>query len=133
MLAAGVSELRSAFNRLLAKSTADSESDYLLLFYAVECGLKALILHRARLRSTDQISDPQIKGTHDLSRLAKELRMPASVAGACASFRTQRDSLSYDIGHAHQAWRYGIRIAGPDEQLLVAWLRALATWIKGAK
>src|SRR5690606_18280677 len=49
---------------------------HLLRFYAVECGLKAMILKRRNLRSTSQL-DQHLRG-HDLRRLAAELRLDAA-------------------------------------------------------
>lgn len=132
MLTAGHSELWAAFVRLTSKATADSEPDYLLLFYAVECGLKVVYLRRYRLRTTAEIADSRIRGTHNLAEIVKELRVPAAAAGPCPSFRLSRDNLSYDVSHAHEAWRYGIRMVDDDQRALVEWLRRVITWIRGA-
>lgn len=133
MLPAGKSELRKAFHQhiSLAKN-GTSPSHYLLLFYAVECGLKSIYLHRMRVKTTSDISDETLRGSHDLMRWvkAKELRLPAFISGTSISFRLRRDKSSWSISYAHQAWRYGVAIAPADEQRLVHWLEKVYEWIK---
>lgn len=107
------------------------ESLNLLLFYAAECGLKAVWLRRNKIRSTGLV-DPGLlsAGGHDLMLWARNLHMPASVTGSKARFRLERDKDAvYDVAHAHQAWRYGVRIAVADEETIVAWLSALCQWV----
>ncbi len=123
MLAAGVSELRNAFWQ---HTDMREQSQYLLLFYAVECGLKAEYLRRMRLRTTEEIGDEELRGTHDLRRLAKELRLPANLISDL-SFLLQKDKSRWQINKAHEAWRYGLAIL--SEKSLEAQLRDLQQWL----
>ena len=106
---------------------------HLLLFYAVECGLKSVYLRRHRFRTTAQIQDPELqeKG-HDISRWVKELRLPASILHAGAEFRLTRDGARYGIEMAHQAWRYGVSMEVTDEAGLLEYLRTVKNWVEEA-
>jgi hypothetical protein len=126
---AGTSELRNAFWQHGQKD--HPVSGHLLLFYAVECGLKSVYLRRNRLQTTDQIPQDQDRG-HDLARWIKELRLPASVLSAGATFRLARDGSCYGIEMAHQAWRYGVVVEGADEASLLEYLRNVQNWIQEA-
>ncbi len=59
----------------------------LLLFYAVECGLKLLIMRKKRLSRTDGLN-PDIL-THDINKLLKEL----GAQGDIVLSRTQMDPI----------------------------------------
>lgn len=128
MIPAGVSELRSAFHahRQYAE-THNNASGYLLLFYAVECGLKAMWLKRMKLYYTEQIVDKTLLGQegHNVSRWVKELRLSASGVGPEPHFRLAGDKSPRPVKHAHEAWRYGVRIEQADEKALVQWLYQL--------
>lgn len=135
MIDAGVSELRQAFHahRRVAGSGGASSS-YLLLFYAVECGLKAVWLKRHNLWTTAQMRDKTLlsRNGHDLRRWSKELKLPARLTQSPTSpvqFRLTSDNSAWDVGDAHQAWRYGVRMDPDDEQALVAWLGRLGAWL----
>lgn len=129
MIPAGSSELRAAYHQHTSRHLY---SLHLLLFYAVECGLKSVYLRRNRLSNTDQIPRADLRGSHDLGRWVKELRLPASVASKGSRFRLERDGSAQTISRAHEAWRYGVRMNPDDERDLVSYLRAIHAWIKGA-
>lgn len=138
---ASVKELKSAFKYhydIINRHKEDkSASIYLLVFYAVECGLKAVWLKNNGLSGTDQIQDQALiseKG-HDLTVWTKKLRLPATITGKYDTkeprmFHLSRDKSSWDIGKIHQTWRYGVKIDSDDEQKLVAWLNQVSDWIK---
>jgi len=132
MIHAGVSDLRQAFyaHRQVAHGR-NGYSYYLLLFYAVECGLKWVWLKRQNLRRTDQIGNDTLlsQDGHNLVRWIKELRLPARLVGSQTHFHLASGSTTWDVGNAHQAWRYGIRMHHEDEQALVAWLHSLCKWV----
>ncbi len=128
MIYAGISELRSAFHQHAVAGKHDSAaSRQLLRFYAVECGLKSVYLQRNNLRTTEQA---EILWNHDLGNLAKELRLPASLAGQAPNFHLRRDHTCYPVSQAHQAWRYGVAINPGDEQILRRWLDQIHDWIR---
>jgi hypothetical protein len=131
MIHAGVSELRRALVRHHGAAQTRSESAYLLLFYAAECGLKAAWLKRNRLRTTAQVDlDLITKSGHDLRRWVRELHLPAALGEATVHFHLRSSGSAYDVSLAHQAWRYGIDIDVDDEAGLVVWLQALCDWAK---
>ncbi len=131
MIAAGWSELKSAFWQHVGVANENTTTSHNLLnFYAVECGLKAIYLKRNNLRTTDQISDDKIRGSHNLAVLIKELRLPASVTGTNSDFRLQKDKSSWSIDQLHQVWRYGIAVEPEDETKIVRWLNKLNGWVK---
>jgi hypothetical protein len=130
MLDVGLSELKSAFYLHGKNSKRNSgASDFLLLFYAVECGLKAAILKANRLMKASQLTDKFI--THDLHLLIKELKLSAPASGINANFRIHRDHSSWAVEYAHQAWRYGVEIIEVDQTRLITWLNALQKEIAG--
>lgn len=131
MISVGWSELRQAFWQHVNSSDAHSSaSHYLLLFYAVECGLKSVYLRRNRLLKTEQINDAQLRGSHDVASWVRELRLPASVAGNIPMFQLRRDQTTWAVAKAHEAWRYGVVIETRDELQLIRWLNNIQQWIK---
>jgi hypothetical protein len=125
---AGSSELRNAFRQHLRREAA---AVHLLLFYSVECGLKSVYLQRMRLKTTDQIRDPELqeKG-HDIARWVKELKLPASLLQARTEFRLIRDGSHYRVEMAHQAWRYGVAMDKADEAKILKYLVSIQGWIQ---
>lgn len=107
-----------------------SASHYLLRFYAVECGLKSVYLQQKKINRTDAIVDEQLRGSHDLIRWAKELKLPAQVVGGNSSFRLQRDGSTWRIDKAHQAWRYGARLKPVDENAVNQLMRNIQQWLE---
>ena len=133
MLITGTSQLRQAFNaHLFASKQTQGMASNLLLFYAVECGIKSVWLRRNRLQTINDISDQTLlsKDGHNLDRWRKELRISASQVAQAPHFHLASDGSNLDIEKAHQAWRYGIRINSQDEKELVKWLENLCDWIK---
>jgi hypothetical protein len=131
----GVSELRQAFHTHHQSATAEQIkqiSAYLLLFYAVECGLKSIWLKQNKLQTTEQIPDPTLlsKDGHNLDRWVKELKISARQVSATPDFHLEKGGSSLNIEKAHQAWRYGIRIKPEDERVLFEWLNSICNWIK---
>ncbi|MDQ1351996.1 MAG: hypothetical protein QG657_2302 [Acidobacteriota bacterium] len=131
MIHAGFSELKRAF---LVHSSAsvdkDSISYNLLLFYAVESGLKSIYLRWNNIPTTEKIVDEKLTKSHNLSEWVQKLYLPASVSGKCPGFKLARDNKHYDVSQVHQAWRYGIEIDDPDQQELVRWLETVRNLIK---
>jgi hypothetical protein len=129
----GVSELHEAYQKW--RSTKGFEP--LLLFYAVECGLKHVYLKRHNLRNTDDLSDDL--RSHDLEKLIEELKISRNVVDTPPKFKCERDSRKpkinadsqpHPIGVAHEAWRYGVIIETEDEQKLIDWLNSVSRWIE---
>lgn len=133
MIHAGFNELKRAF---LVHSNAsvdkDSLSYHLLLFYAVESGLKSIYLRWNKIFTTEKIIDEKFTKSHNLSEWVQKLYLPASVSGPCPGFKLTRNNKqeSYDASQVHQAWRYGIKIDENDQQKLFKWLDTISAWIK---
>lgn len=71
------------------------------LFYAVECGLKALLLHK----------DGQLKKsykTHDLTELATECRLSLKIPNKINT--PNNDIKSFEIKKIHEVLRYGVYV-----------------------
>ncbi|RJP33230.1 MAG: hypothetical protein C4527_04805 [Candidatus Omnitrophota bacterium] len=132
MIHSGFNELKKAY-RLHRDASLETKgiSSCLLLFYAVECGLKSLYLRRNNFRTTKQI----IKNHgHDLNQWIKVLRLPAYLCGR-HSFCLERDRnkkggvKKESIQNAHQAWRYGVTMESGDEIKILQWLKSISQWI----
>lgn len=128
-------QLKHAFNTHLNTSKKISgTSSYLLLFYAVECGLKSIWLERKKRyqnKYKNQDNSLLLKYGHTLELWVKELRISAKEVGEAPNFHLDGDrSTILDISKAHQVWRYGIKIEAEDEQKLVEWLQNICNWIK---
>jgi hypothetical protein len=130
LIHASTAELKQAFyahHNIVKAQNNQSASFYLLIFYAVECGFKNIWLRRNGLNGTDQIQDKTLitKDGHNFATWIKELRLPATIVGKypnfsnIPSFRLSRDKSSWDVGKAHQAWRYGVELNIEDEKVLV--------------
>jgi hypothetical protein len=125
---AGVSELRVAYGHLVAASRNGTGTPaHLLLFYAVECGLKSACLRRNKLRTTESLKTTN----HDLHSLIKELKLPAAAISAPPVLRLSgHKSEICPHSDAHQAWRYGVRIENADQAKFVGWLNVICEVLK---
>ena len=129
MIHAGTSELKKAFRQHKnCSEECTAPSSYLLLFYAVECGIKSILYRDSKLK--DHASDKQLYQSHDLIALVKELKLPTSMTNVNTTFHLKKDRQSWEIRRAHEAWRYGVVIDKNDETQLVNWLKQVAKWIK---
>ncbi|MEU9832030.1 hypothetical protein AB0D67_10880 [Streptosporangium sp. NPDC048047] len=126
----GKKQLRASFAAHRDASQALEEegaSAALLLFYSVECGLKAVLLDQRNLRSTSELQK-DLK-SHNLRVLAKVLLLPRSLCEQmvdCAGRRGPGERV--DFGDLHQAWRYGRALEKKSEERAVAVLRELLSW-----
>ncbi|MBD2503208.1 hypothetical protein [Anabaena azotica] len=143
LIHASTRDLKKAFyahRGIVTVEKNKSISCYLLTFYAVECGFKSIWLKRNQLTGTDKIQDKTLitKDGHNFRTWFKELGLPATIVGKYPDFskipyfRLARDQSSWDVGKAHQAWRYGVEMDIDDEKLLVEWLNSICNWIKEA-
>jgi hypothetical protein len=130
MVHSGLGHLRKAFLRQRQPVLAQEQCRNLLLFYAVECGLKAAWWTRNRLRDTSEIESHLKEGGHDLIFWAKKLYLPAAITGGSASIRLRSSGTRLDVRLAHQAWRYGADVEPDDEAALGTWLEQVWQWAK---
>lgn len=130
MISADTRALKNAFRQHYKAAIQDSSpSNFLLLFYGVECGLKAIYLKQRGLRSTSELPDANSYG-HDLLGLVKELRLSASVVRCNSQFCLSTTNDTFDIRDAHQVWRYGLKMKDDDQIRLVQWLKQICAWIQ---
>lgn len=133
-------ELTRALRELTSVATpttngARQNPHRLLLFYAVECGLKAVWLKR---QSRTLFEDADIERTgHDLRKIIKELRVGSSLdlpqGVELESVRQNGADMPRkgSISILHQAWRYGGKCKVPDDQNCEQYLQKVLTWIQG--
>lgn len=135
VLQVGAKALRKRRDQLRdCAESVDSNSDLsdvatvcLLLFYAAECGLKERLIVRRGHRDS-----AALEPTHDLRRLAKELRLPRAVGArldqlqSCRLHPPTRGSVA--LADLHQAWRYGAKLDVAGEKDAQEALRALISW-----
>lgn len=107
----------------------------LLLFYAVECGLKAVWLKR-RSRSVFDREDIDRTG-HNLRQMLKELRvggqlsLPENLQLSAIARNQIQVPRHGDISILHQAWRYGGECAAPTDEQCENLLQQVLNWIQG--
>ncbi|NER38235.1 MAG: hypothetical protein F6J93_30480 [Oscillatoria sp. SIO1A7] len=129
----GVSQLRQAFNaHLVSAQRTQGISKRLLLFYAVECGLKSIFLRQRNLRTTNDIEDRTLlsEDGHNLARWINEVGVPEKELGEPPFFHLAKGGANLDTEKAHQVWRHGVGMNSRDERLLVEWLEKICDWIK---
>ncbi|MFD9941911.1 hypothetical protein ACFWYW_25455 [Nonomuraea sp. NPDC059023] len=117
----------SSAHQQAAEHLSEGSPAAVLLFYGAECGLKAALLGRLNLRSTAQL--PEHLRSHDLQKLAKELRLPPHLCARmqhCASHNMAK--VKVEFRDLHQAWRYGHALRKEHEQEALAVLRDLLDW-----
>ncbi len=106
----------------------------LLLFYAIECGLKAVWLKRQN-RTVFESTDIGNMG-HNLHKLLKDLRvskdlsLPENLQLETLK-RPQSTPRNGDISILHQAWRYGGKCTTPTDEACEEQLEQLLKWIQG--
>lgn len=117
-------------------NTGRQNSHRLLLFYAVECGLKVVWLKR-QSRTLFEGADINKTG-HDLRQILKDLnvgdkfllpetfRLSTVIHGKDQFLRSGKK-----FGDVHQAWRYGGKCESPTDQECEQQLQKVLTWIQG--
>lgn len=131
-------ELERAFNRHISiyRSVQEGKSSVhlLLLFYSVECGLKALILKHIKKNTTEDLNNfiDLSKHGHNINKLLKELlKLHSSPQFHHMSF----PALPYDrsksatVSQYNQVWRYGVNVNKEKEDEAENLLLKLANWI----
>lgn len=133
-------ELKNAWRELSAiamPTAADSRTNphRLLLFYAVECGLKAVWLKR-QSRSLFDREDIDKTG-HNLRQVLKELKvgaelsLPENLQLKPVTRNGAQEPRNGDISILHQAWRYGGNCTTPTDSDCEQRLEKILKWIQG--
>lgn len=130
-------ELSRAWRELSEAATPNGNrknAHRLLMFYAVECGLKAIWLKRQNRNLFDK-SDIERTG-HDLRTIVKDLRLsseyslPEHYQLEPAKGTSESIPRNGDISILHQAWRYGGQCVIPNDTICESKLSALFDWIR---
>ncbi|WP_447776508.1 hypothetical protein [Pseudomonas chlororaphis] len=129
-------ELKRAWRELAEVSTPGTNrknAHRLLLFYAVECGLKAVWLKRQnRTLFTQEDID---RTGHDLRGIVKDLRLgseyvlPQTLQLTAATHSGLTVPRNGNITILHQAWRYGGQCITPGDTICENQLVAILAWI----
>jgi len=93
----------------------------MVLFYAVECGLKALYMRENRLRRTDQensLKESAFSFRHNLNRLLVKMSMNMKVPKIVA-----KDNSQIEPEDIHEAWRYGKKLDESKEHRCIERLK----------
>jgi len=102
--------------------------NYLLLFYAAECSLKAALVRSKGARTTAGLGEL----THNFASMLRDLKIPPTVISVPPRFKLRGAPLeSFEPHIAHQAWRYGADIDSVDEAGLVKWLSTVCSFSEG--
>lgn len=127
--AKGWARARSVYNGC-TNAASKNNAHRLLLFYAVENGLKSLIMRKEGVSAGDVDFSAE---KHDLNRLldrvmaSSSLKLPVSVR--MKSDPPSASQRSCRIGDVNQMWRYGCVAESPSDSVLEAKLEAVAVWI----
>ncbi len=95
-------------------SSSLTMTDKMVLFYAVECGLKWLYMRKHRLKRTDQADSTGKSVTdfgHNLNSLLEKNGFSYTIPKI-----TAKDSTQIEADSLHQAWRYGKSIEEEKEK-----------------
>jgi hypothetical protein len=117
-----------ATHRARSEGLPRDASANLLLFYAVECGLKAALIRECGLRGTAQL-DAHLRN-HDLRKLARELRMAPVLVSRLQDCRRKHDGSHVPLHDLHEAWRYGAALEPIGESAATAALVAVSDWCR---
>lgn len=113
-------EMQRAWRENLVASAAfipvkRNNAHRLLLFYAIECGLKSVLMKRKSVTCTnhcDEIGEAQ----HDINKLldalgaGNQLKLPSQLNMAPIKDKSSKDERKLESGKINQMWRYGGKI-----------------------
>lgn len=118
-------------NLYSSKKSPRTNSQRLLLFYSVECGLKASYMKRNRIEAFNNICITDIK-THNINKLLDKLRagqekkLPDNIL-----LDGKQKSRNCTPEEINQVWRYGACCATPTDQEIEKKLEEINDWICG--
>ncbi len=112
-----------------AGEVTNQNSRALLLFYAAECGLKAIYMANNVLHTTSSSHTAKAATffVHRLDDLIVELKVPAStIAPRPASCMFQGKAVA--VGELNQVWRYGGTLE--EQPAILSWLENLVAYVR---
>jgi hypothetical protein len=111
-----------------------SVSHVLLLIYAVECGIKALLMRNMKAKSWDDLQVNGVCGNsgHDLAEGLKGLGLSARLTVSRRRTVRDRDGRQEDVPppRLHEACRYAIPLEDPDFDQMQGQLEQVLAWLK---
>jgi hypothetical protein len=120
--------------RIASQAVPRTDAHRLLLFYAVECGLKATYLRQVNAEVIDELLGKQ--HLHDLNSLMTQLRMPKEyfLPESLELQPIRRSDGSQQVRNAavgalNQIWRYGGALGDASNALLEEKLEKICNWI----
>lgn len=122
-------------SRSAAQIAEPTNAHRLLLFYAIECGLKALYLKQRRTEVLDKAIIEQLG--HNLNKAldevkaGKALHLPDNLT--IEPFKSNNNPASRKCNNSqiNQVWRYGAKFIAPsDDATLEQKLTTIAKWIE---
>jgi hypothetical protein len=125
-------------NKSASEKTPRSNAHRLLLFYAVECGLKAVLMRRQQKNRSDLCTDIS-ECQHDVNKLldclyaGEKLKLPAQLSMQPLKGKKINDERKFTPGDINQMWRYGGCCATGNitDQDLEKKLLEIVNWIDG--
>jgi hypothetical protein len=125
-------------NKDASRQTPRTNAHRLLLFYAVECGLKAILMRRQEKNRTDLCTDIS-ECQHDLNKLldclcaGQNLKLPAQLSMISIRGKNGNTERKFTPGDLNQMWRYGGCCTVKDlaDQDLENKLLEIVNWIDG--
>lgn len=109
----------------------NADSAALLLFYAAECGLKAIYMLRNNLKTTDEVRGNALSARsygHNIRNLIQALNISRASIRACPQIVIKRTGQVGDPAILHEAWRYGEKIH--HTSAVCEWLTSLIEWCR---
>jgi len=140
MLNASKREFTSAFKKHIHvfKSVQPPHINHtykLILFYAIECGLKSIVLDRINGNGIEDLLSHQPLGLgrgtdgHNIKRLLQFLNYPCRLPHMICMSNINRNK-NVPPHEYNQVWRYGIRVDPAIEEQVVTELKDIANWIE---
>ena len=108
--------------KALQENILEMNSCLLLLFYAVECGLKAVWCKRHRVETTSSAGSTFESFRHDISLILGDLR-----SGITLTRTMEYKSGRINLEKFHECWRYGGKIN--NEETIQKELENVCFWI----
>ena len=109
----------------------DVDSAALLLFYAVECGLKSVYMLQNNLKVTDEARGTAVSArsfSHNIGALVLALNIARTSIKPTPPVVIVRVGLNAGVPVLHEAWRYGEKVK--DTNVIYDWLTSLIDWCR---
>lgn len=133
-------EMKKAWNSNLSASYNNKRTNAhrLLLFYAVECGLKVVLMKRQDVNRSDLCAEIA-ECEHDVNKLLdclgarQDLRLPEQLKMRPIKGKKSYDERKFTPGDINQMWRYGgsCWLADVTDQDIENKLLEIVEWIRG--